>query len=318
MTTMTAPTHPAPAHHSQTSHDASLDRAVTFGLRMLEEVHQFALQFDLPALGDISLPPVVGSAEDQARLQTIGPLYLASELEAALLMPAVETLAGIFLSGGLQADVGSAGRDLERFWQTRHERFSTAERKAFFARLFGADTGPTLATQAGRNTAFDSLMIDVAEAIYKLSPVPGYGPQPDTEVKLQTAAGQLAANLVPRSGGIAAYAGTELLGAVQTALEILKQPALQRALGAHSVWGAVRAISQMYLQQEVDVSSHVTRGKAGLLLLNWLAQALSSLGGSPGAFLLPDASVVGAATAWLQASLTLGEREQATLAGTRA
>ena len=317
MLTMPSPYDRPPVQSDSPSQEASLDRAVHYGLRRLEEVHQFALQFDLPNLGDINLPPVVGSAADQAQMQTVGPLYLASELESTLLLPAVETLAGVFISGGLQADVGAAGQGLERFWQTRHERFTAGERQAFFARLFG-EGGPTTATASGRNTEFDPLMIDLAEAIYKLEPAPGYGPQPDAEVKLQTAAGQLAANLIPRSGGIAAYAGTELLGAVQSALKILKQPALQQALGAHGVWGAVRSVSQMYLQQEADVTTHVTRGQSGLLILNWLAQALSSLGGSPGGLLLPDAPTVSAATAWLQSSLSLGERQNATHAGTRA
>ncbi len=316
---MLIPTAPHPmtvTHHSPSAHEASLDHALVFARRMLDAVHQFALQFDLPALGAINLPPVVGSAADQAHLQTAGPLYLASELEAALLLPAVETLAGIFMSGGLPLEAGAAGRDLETFWQTRHERFSAKERQAFFARLFGGDAGPQMATQDGRNTQFDSLMIDLSEAIYKLEPAPGFGPQPDTMVTLQTAASALAANLVSRSGGFAAYAGTELLGGIETALKILKVPAVQQAVQARSVWGAVRNISQMYLQQEVDVDSHVTRGKAGLLVLNWLTQALPSLGGSSGAFMLPDASVLSAAPEWLQSSLTLAE--QATPTGTRA
>ena len=107
------------------------------------------------------------------------------------------------------------------------------------------------------------------------------------------------------------------LNAVTLALNILKHPEVQQAVQEHGVWGAVRNISQMYLQQEAHVDTHVTRGTAGLLVLNWLIQALPSLGGSPGALLMPDATVVIAATAWLQASLTLGEKQQAA-AGTRA
>lgn len=292
-------------------HDAeSLERAVAFGLRRLDSVRDLALQLDLPSLGEINLPPIVGSAVDQAHLQTVGPLYLASELESALLLPAVETLAGIFASGGLQADIGTARQSLETFWQSRSQRFSQTERQAFFARLFGDGEGPVLATPQGRNTEFESLMIDLAAALYHLEPVPGYGPQPDSEAALQAAASELAANLAPRSGGMAAYAGTELLGAVQAALTILKEPALQSAVGAHSVWSAVHSICQAYLNQEVDVESHVTRGKSGLLVLSWLAGALPSLGGAAGAVSLPDGPVVAAAVAWLQSSLSLGEKQQ--------
>jgi hypothetical protein len=152
-------------------------------------------------------------------------------------------------------------------------------------------------------------MIDLTEALMRLSEQPAiglaYGPQEETRVR--SAAAYLAANLAPRSGGMTSFAARDILTTTQQALEILKQPEVQRALGARSVWMAVRSVSERYLDQSPDIPSHVTRGKSGLLVLAWLAEMLPKLGGFGPGLAAPDDPVVGAATAWLQASLSLAE-----------
>src|SRR5262249_37237938 len=157
------------------------------------------------------------------------------------------------------------------FWHGRTQRFSREERQAFFARLFGGGTGPAIAAPGGRNTEFEDLMINLTEALYKLNPDPALaallqqGISPHAEVSLQMAAEGLIQNLLPRSGGLAAYAGRDLLATIQQAIDILKFPQVQQAVGAHSVWGAVANINSSYLQATEDVDSHVTRGKSGML-----------------------------------------------------
>ena len=84
----------------------AIDRAVALGWRLITAVEAFASQF--AELGDIELPPVVGSAQDQANLRTVAPLYLAAELESARLVPAAEALAELFVHGALRGDLGPA------------------------------------------------------------------------------------------------------------------------------------------------------------------------------------------------------------------
>jgi len=75
------------------------------------------------------------------------------------------------------------------------------------------------------------------------------------------------------------------------------------------VWSAVANIEQAYQRETPDIDSHVRRGKAGMLVLAWLAEAAGALD-DPGTFRIgPHDDVVGAATAWLEASLTLREGE---------
>jgi hypothetical protein len=285
----------------------TLDQALALGQRLVGAVEAFAFQFELAELGDIELPPSIAPAADRAHLQTVAPLYLAAELEAARLIPAVEMLAGIAISGGLPIDRGEAASLLVQFWQRRHTRFTTVERQAFFVRLFGTSSGPTLAMEGGENTDFEPLMIDLAEALYQLEPAPILGNRLRSDIPLRLAAQRLAANLIPRSGGMAAFAARDLLRTLAEALAILKQEPVQQALGARSVWAALHHLARRYLQEEIDVSAHVTRGKAGLAMLAWLAEVLPHVEDGATALVAPDHPVVGEAAAWLQASLTLAE-----------
>ena len=298
---------PAPYRDDQRG---ELDRTLALAFRLVAAVEVLAMQLAVPEIGDIELPPSMASAADQAHLRTVAPLYLAAELEAGRVVPAVEALAGIFLSGGLPADFGSADAQLARFWQGRHQRFAPLERQAFFARLFGDERGPELATTDGaRNTDFDSLMIDLCGALAAFSPPPSPGLSGSVEMPVRVAASALSANLLQRSGSMAVYAARDILTTIHDALAILKEPLLQQALGAHSVWGAVAAIARQYLREDIDVASHVTRGKSGMLVLAWLAERLPLLDDSASQLFMSDFSVMGAATSWLQASLTLHEHD---------
>jgi hypothetical protein len=282
-------------------HDSGLiDRALALGWRLLDSVETFALSLELPDLGSIDLPPSIGSTTDRSFLRTLAPLYLAAELEMAQLLPVVEVLSALYHGGGLETDVGSAGPMLLTFWKNRNERFTSQERQALFARLFEISNGPALAGHGRPNTGFEGLMINLCEALYRLAdPMRGTGPS--SRVTVGMAARSLAANLLPRAGGITAYAGASLLTSIAQGIEILKVPALQFGFGSQSVWGVVRTVATR-LGHETDIGSHVTRGKSGQQVLAWLAEASSDLENP-----MPNQEVITAATAWLEASLMIAE-----------
>ena len=98
------------------------------------------------------------------------------------------------------------------------------ERQALYAQLFGTNFGPTLATPKARNTEFESLMIDLAEALYKLEDIAHAG----LEVPVQAAANQLADNLVTHGSGMALVASRDLLSAIEACVAILKRPQVQQ------------------------------------------------------------------------------------------
>jgi hypothetical protein len=283
----------------------SLEQALHDGWQIIQQVQGFALQ--LAELGDIDLPPAMASESDRTHLKTVASLYLASELELARVLPSIEIFVGIAISGGFRTDLGTAAPMIASFWQTRHQRFTAPERQAIFTRLFGSLTGPTLAGSGGRNTAFDGLMIDLTEALYKLDPIPGITTRSSSDISVRIAGRRLAGNLISRSGGIAAFAAQELVRSLTQAIDILKQPPIQQAVQARSVWMALRNIAQTYLNEEVDLDSHLQRGRNGMQILSWLAEILPQLEEDYTPLVTPDHPVIVAAANWLQSSLTIAE-----------
>src|SRR5436853_3512114 len=287
---------------------ASLLATLEHASALVETAHSRAQALALDVLGDINLPDAMpATADDQALIRAIAPLYLASQLEEATLVPAVETLSALAVSGGLPVDLGPAAHLIESFWQQRNERFHENERRAFYARLFGADHLETLSgAQTGRqalNAAFEDLMINLCEALYKLDEqsIGANYASPHAQVRVLTAARNLAENLLNKGGGMTAFAAKEILDVIRTAVQIFQQPGVQHAFGARSLWTAVRAVASRYLHLNPDTSSYVTRGKSGLILLSWLADSLPHLNdGQP--LVTLDHPVIGAAAEWLQAS----------------
>jgi hypothetical protein len=273
--------------------------------RLISAAEKVVLSPQAAAPGGIDLPPVLGAEGDQAQLRTVSPLYLCSELENAQLLPVVEKLAGLFALGGLQADPGRAGPLLAAFWQKRNERFTAQERKALFARLFGSSDGPTVGGSEGRNDEFLPQMIELAGALNHLSSDPIYGRTPSAEEAVRVGTEALASNLLPRAGGITLFASREITNSVHQAVTILEIPAIQAMVGQHTVWGAVSVMSRLYLGAEPDVMNHVDSGRAGALILAWVAEVSPNVENSPVASLVPDESIISAAATWLSATMAL-------------
>src|SRR5262249_33458898 len=159
-----------------------------------------------------------------------------------------------------------------------------------------------------RNTEFENLMIALCDEIYRLEPDPRF---PETvrpsEARLRAAANLLVGNLLPRTGGIAAFVAREIITATQEGLEILKNPIVQHLAGAQSVWSAVQEIARRYLHETQAVTAHVTRARNGQLVLAWLAEIVPELEGR-GRLIQEGEPVIDAARAWMEASLSLAQK----------
>ncbi len=292
----------------------ALSRAFTLVHRA--EAAGFALALD--ELGDIDLPPTQGSVTDSAHLHAIAPLYFACELESTQLIACAESLAALAIGGGLPVDLGSAAHALAEFWRARNQRASTTERQALFARLFGGDreTQPSDVHGGAPNAEFENIFIDLCEALYKLDEgaIDGATGGPYQQTRVRMAAARLAENLLRHSNGAIAYLARDALGTLQSALAALKQPDLQHAFGTQSLWDLVRVVAERYLHAAHTVTEHVARGKSGMLVLSWLADALAAVNSPPNSVVAMNDPVIAAATEWLQASLSLSETPTAATA----
>jgi hypothetical protein len=287
------------APNTRPSDELGLEEALRRSAKLIAAADQLAVA--LGDIGAIELPPAAGTRVDQAQLRAIASLYLASELESAGVVRSVETLAGLGRSGGLAIDLGRAAPLVAQFWKSRNDRVTPDERAAFFARLFavGGETGG----------GFDEAMLELCEALYKLderATNATYGGIAQ-QTRVRTAAENLAGQLVTASGGITVFLAQEVLQGLREALAILGNPDLRAAFGARDVWAVITAIDRLTQTHHGDARLYIRRGKAGMTVLAWLADAAVHLDDQRAAMVGLDSPVISAAIDWMQAALAIGE-----------
>ena len=261
------------------------------------------LALALEDIGAIELPPLPETVIDQAQLRAVASLYLAAELEQADVIPAVEALAGLATSGAVPVDLGAASGLVHAVWKSRNDRATAEERAGFFARLFGSGDGEEA------SNSFELDMIELCEALYKLDELATnatYGGIAQ-QARVRAAAGRLIEEIVAGASGVAVFFAQEILATLKEALAILGHPDLRGALGARDVWAAVERIERLARRPQADGRTHLRRGRAGMTILAWLADAAPHLRAPAQPLVGLDHPVIVAAIDWLEASLSLSE-----------
>lgn len=209
---------------------------------------------------DFDLPEGAPTAEDRVQLEAAGPLYFASELERAALLPTAELIAGLFASGAIVQPLGPAAKLLHDFWRGRRERMTAEEREAVFARVI-------------ETPYFDRLMRGLCEAIaaHADPSMPG-GPGLHAQVALATQAQSLGAFLAQRVDPMAAIAARDIVETINTALAFLRDRQLQVAFGVRDLWRLVEIVGSQHGVAAGDAQRHVDRGRSGQTVLLWLAK----------------------------------------------
>jgi len=266
----------------------------------------FAMAFDELAI--VELPPGSESSVDRAQMRALGALYLAADLEPAGIFTAAEGLAALAATGGLRTDLGPVAAMVHQFWRKRNERTTEEDRLEFFGRLFGSAYGGFSAY--GANDGFEPLTLDLCEALYQLgdglhrSPHGGISQQ----TRIRAAARNLLGNLVSAGGGATPFMAREIMSGLQAAIDILKHPHLQGVFGARDIWGVVNAVNRLAGRSSMgDPQVFMRRGRAGMTLIVWLADAAEALRTYGAPLVVVDHPVIPAAVDWMQASLTISE-----------
>ena len=243
---------------------AALQRSVSRALGLLAR-HEGTRQRRLAVrafadLGDIDLPDLdtpPPAARDAELLAPIGPLYMAYELEQAGLLRTAELVAGLFASGAIQQPLGETEARINDFWRLRQQRLSEAERLQLLGQIFDPQ-------------AFYPHMQRLCVAIAALADNIDAGDLREA-VGLEQAALALAELLASRSGGMLAYAASDILAAVNTALAFMNDRALQLAFGARDLWALVATAGTAQETDAGKVRLHVELAREGASVLVWLA-----------------------------------------------
>ena len=250
--------------------------------------HAIALSLALADLGDIDLPPGAPRPEDRAQLLAAGPLYFASELESAGLLPTAELVTGLFASGAITQPLGPTAQLLHAYWRGRRERLEAKERSALFARVI-------------EQPHFDRLMSTLCSALVAQADVAGIHEQ----VALSAAAQAMGEFLSQRVDAMAAITARDVVDTINTALVFLRDRLLQTAFGVSSLWQLVAVAGAAQGQTATTVQQHVDQGRTGQSVLLWLAAHYTETAPRLDAKNAADVEVIGAAQRWLSGRPTL-------------
>jgi len=269
-------------------------------------------RIDLPVLPD----PLLAAAGDRAILQAIAPLYFAMEIETAGLTRALSSLAGLFAAGALRVPPGPTADRLIQHHRSYEARRPSDDRFATYLRLFGtAPPGAApFATADAVNTGFEEAMLSLAEAMHRYANLSPLELAPlAAQREIRGAARRLGESLVMRGGGASHYMADEALSLISTATRVFQDPAVQGALGVRGLWEAVEAAGRGLAggrrvplgTVSTAARAHLERGRAGMMVLQWLADQAAELAGIGQITLSRDEAVLAQGTAWLEATLTL-------------
>jgi hypothetical protein len=283
---------PRPAVESRSGADG-VQRAIGEAERLLVAAEAHAVM--LAELGAIELPPAARA--EPVQLRAIASLYLASTLEAAGLIEAADDLARLTRSGALAGDLGDAAPLVAEFWNDRNSRTTADERGALFARLFGSPAG-AVDVAGSVNDAFEEMLLELCDAIIDAA---DHG----SERRVRAAGMRLAENVAGVANDVVLLMAREIIDSISQAIAILNHPQLRALLSARSLWDAVAAIDRRFRRRSRPTLSYLRRGRAGMTVLAWLADAQDTSHADEGPLVRPSDSVLDAAIDWVDETLSI-------------
>jgi hypothetical protein len=249
--------------------------------------------FGPAGLGVIDLPPLRSGALIGSQIRVVATLYWARELEEAGILPFVESIAQGVISGTWLAPIGAAIHPLVAFARRRDQRFTRPERQALFDRLFGGINGG--------GDDFDRALRAFAEAVAAIGREPA--DQGIAHLEARAAETGRTVGTIASSGGVgvAGFAARDIVEQIRTALGLLQHPDLSRALGGGGPWQILMRHGQAALGRALDVMRRLSRARAGLALIEWIAREADGIERGRSR-ILRQAPIVSAAETWLAAS----------------
>lgn len=231
---------------------------------------------------DFDLPEGAPTVEDRVQLNAAAPLYFASELERAGLLPTAELIAGLFVSGAITQPLGPTANLLHDFWRGRRERMDADERNAIYARVI-------------ETPHFDRLMRVLCEGIVAQAD----GVDLREQVVVATHAQSFAAFLAQRVDPMASIAARDIVETINTALVFLRDRKLQAAFAVNDLWRLVAIVGSQTGIPAGAAQQHVERGRSGQTVLLWLANHYADNAIRLDAAKPEDVEVIVAAQRWL-------------------
>lgn len=236
-----------------------------------------------PAIFDsLELPPLTESAGagveiEPSNVQAAGMVYAAHQLESLGLFTTLDRVTEQFLNGQLPIGFEAGGRALDEYYWDREDRMNEAERRSVYSRVLGVKGGD-VSKEVQPNTQFEGLFMRFLSSLAEYDRqqriadiVQRNRPGNLTAEYVRKAGRDLAANLSLYGWAYTHFAARRLRIHIDQALNILKQPSIQKAYGATNVYQVIERVSSE-TGATPNIVKHRTMAEAGKSIIDIVAK----------------------------------------------
>jgi hypothetical protein len=266
-----------------------IDRAeeVPFGHDLFN--NQIRLGFDqyvsgAPTFDSLELPPLQGdNGEDTEiipeNIKAVSMVYAAAQLDVGMRMiDVVDRINEIFHNGQLPIGFDSGGKAIDDYNWSADDRMNALVRRMHYGRVLGL-AGGDVSKEVQPNMQFDSLFIRFLSSLAEYDRqqrvadiVARSRPQNLTTEYVRKAGRDLAANLSLYGWAATHFAARRLRQHVEDALNILKQPSVQKAYGVTNLYQVIERVASLEFNMTPNIVKFRTMAEAGKEILDLIAR----------------------------------------------
>jgi hypothetical protein len=236
-----------------------------------------------PLFDSLELPPLTGDGGTDVEVEAdnvraVALVYAAQQLEEMRMFGVVDRITELFYNGLLPIGFDAGGRSIDNYYWDREDRMKESERRMIYSRVLGTPGGD-VAKEVQPNTQFEGLFMRFLGSLAEYDRqqrisdiIERRRPQNLTAEYVRKAGRDLAANLSLYGWGGTHFAARRLNNHIATALDILKQPSIQKAYGVNNPYQLIERVCATEFNFTPNVVKHRTMADSGKKIMDIVAK----------------------------------------------
>jgi hypothetical protein len=237
-----------------------------------------------PIFDSLDLPPLTGEDGSDTEIipdniRAVSMVYATYQLDVGMRMiDVVDRINEIFHNGQLPIGYDAGGKAIDDYNWSTEDRMNTVARRMHYSRVLGT-AGGDVSKEVQPNAAFESLFMRFLSSLAEYDRqqrisdiVAGSRPQNLTSEFVRKAGRDLAANLSLYGWAATHFAARRLRQHIELALNILKQPSVQKAYGVTNPYQVIERVAALEFNTTPNIVKHRTMAEAGKQILDLVAK----------------------------------------------
>lgn len=238
-----------------------------------------------PIFDSLDLPPLTGDDGSDTEIipdniRAVSMVYATYQLDVGMRMiDVVDRINEIFHNGQLPIGYDAGGKAIDDYNWSTEDRMNTVARRMHYSRVLGT-TGGDVSKEVQPNSQFESLFMRFLSSLaeydrqQRISDIVAGGVRPQnlTSEFVRKAGRDLAANLSLYGWAATHFAARRLRQHIESALNILKQPSVQKAYGVSNPYQVIERVAALEFNTTPNIVKHRTMAEAGKQILDLVAK----------------------------------------------